>query len=251
MRKASILDTIFSNGHQPETLVGRGMYHLGQAVSFPTQKTWSGIIRARSLLMADGLLHLDTDVGVAQLSAYPMTVSYWSTRDGKTPVKRLHTPDLAIRMTDGSVTFIDYVTLNEQQAKPYFWRRHAERVRHYQNELGCAFAVHDERSVRIEPRLSNLRLMWTHRSRPTEPPSLAHAREAIRMTSLPSTIRAISEMAMLSRQAVHWEEDDEPVLLEGVDLIFTAVMQMAMLGEVRVDLGKRINLDSIVYGGAA
>lgn len=251
MRKPSILDTIFSKGHQPEKLVGRGMYHLGQAVSFPTAKTWSGIIRARSLLMADGLLHLDTDVEVVQLSAYPMTVSYWSTRDGKTPVKRFHTPDLAIRMRDGTVTFIDYVTINEQRAKSYFSRRHAERIRHYQDELGCAFAVHDERSVRIEPRLSNLRLMWAHRSRPTEPTSLAHAREAIRAVNLPSTIRRISEMAKFTRQAVHWEDDDEPVCLEGVDLIFTAVMQMAMRGEVCVDLGKRINLDSIVYGAAA
>jgi hypothetical protein len=80
------------------------------------------------------------------------------------PVKRNHTPDMVIMLRDDRVLFIDYVTLNEQAHTP-FWRRVAERKRHFEGELGCAYAVHDKRSIRIEPRLSNLRLMWTHKAR--------------------------------------------------------------------------------------
>lgn len=241
-----ILETIFSDTHKPVIKSGHGMYEPGHAVVFPTNKTPSGIVRARTTLMADGLLHLDTDPSVVQLSAFPMEIAYWSTRDGKTPLKRDHVPDVAIQMRDGSIVFIDYVSLNIQRQKRFFRRRVAERVRHFQNELGCAYTVLDERSVRIQPRLSNLRLMWTHRQRPTEPMSLAHAREVIRQTVLPTTIRSISDKASFARQAVRWEGDEEPIFLEETNLIFSAVMQLAMRGEVRFDLGTPLTLDTVV-----
>lgn len=247
----NILEAIFAEGHEPAYTVGRGMYDRGRAISFPSSKVISGIIRARSTLMADGLLHLDTDPNVIQLSPYPMEIAYWSTRDGKTPVKRDHIPDMAIMLRDDSVVFIDYIPLIEQTDTPFFWRRVAERKRHFEEELGCAYAVHDERSVRIEPRLSNLRLMWTHKARRAEPMSLAHAREAIRNSKLPTTIRAISDQAKYARQAVRWSADDAPVLLEETNLIFTAVMQLAMRGEVRLDLGLPLTLDAMIYEVAA
>ncbi|EYR79792.1 hypothetical protein [Shinella sp. DD12] len=132
-----ILETIFADSHKPAYTVGRGMYEPGRAISFPTNKIHSGIIRARSTLMADGLLHLDTDPNVVQLSPYPMEIAYWSTHDGKTPVKRDHIPDIAIILRDDRVMFIDYIRLNEQAETPFFWRRVAERKRHFQEELGC------------------------------------------------------------------------------------------------------------------
>jgi hypothetical protein len=244
---AAILEDIFSDNHKPVRKIGHGMFEPGRAISFPTSKVATGIVRARSLLMADGLLHLDTDPNVIQVSPYPMEIGYWSTLDEKTPAKRDHIPDVAIQLRDESVVFIDYVTVRGQNDTPFFWRRRAERVRHFRDQLGCTYAVHDERSIRIQPRLSNLRLMWSHRQRPTEPPSLSLAREALRRTKLPTTIRAISDNAAFSRQAIRWAEDEVPVLLEETNLIFTAVMQMAMRGEVRLDLGKRLTLDSTVY----
>lgn len=246
-----ILKMIFADGHKPAHTVGRGMYEPGRAISFPTNKVHSGIIRARSTLMADGLLHLDTDPNVVQVSPYPMDIAYWSTYDGKTPVKRDHIPDMAIMLRDETVLFIDYIPLREQVDTPFFWRRVAERKRHFHGELGCGYAVHDERSIRIEPRLSNLRLMWTHKARRTEPMSLAHARETIRNFKLPTTIRMISDQAAFARQAVRWSDDDDPVLLEETNLIFTAVMQLAMRGEVRLNLGTPLTLDAMIYEVAA
>jgi hypothetical protein len=201
--------------------------------------------------MADGLLHLDTDPNVVQLSPYPMEIVYWSTHDGKVPVKRDHSPDMAIMLRDDRVLFVDYIPYQEQNDNPLFWRRVAERKRHFHEELGCDYAVHDERSIRIEPRLSNLRLMWTHKARRTEPTSLAHARETIRSTKLPTTIRSISDQAAFVRQAVRWSDDADPILLEDTNLIFTAVMQLAMRGEVRLDLGTPLTLDAMVYEVAA
>lgn len=248
---SDLLNTIFADGHKPVRKVGRGMYHGGQAISFPTNKVASGIIRARSNLMADGLLHLDTDPNVVQLSPYPMEVAYWSTFDGETPAKRDHIPDMAILLRGGDVVFIDYVPMLEQIDTRRFRNRVVERVRHFREEFDAAYVVHDERSVRIEPRLSNLRLMWTHRARRTEPASLAHARQAIREAGLPVTIRSISDKAGFAHQAIIWEDDEAPTMVSETNLIFTAVMQLAMRGEVRLDLGKRLTLDSMIFEVAA
>lgn len=243
----AILETIFSEGHKPVRKVGRSMYGTGHAVSHPSSKVASGIVRARSPLMADGLLHLDTDPNVVQLSPYPLEALIWSTIDEATPEKVEHIPDIAIMLRDDRVVFIDYVPVGEQRATPFFARRVAERVRHFRGELDCAYSVLDESTLRIEPRLSNLRLMWTHRQRPTEPRCLADAREALRRTPLPNTIRSVSEAAAIARQAIRWEGDELPTLVDETNLVFTAVMQLAMRGEVRLDLGRPLTLDSTIY----
>jgi hypothetical protein len=105
-KSPDLLETIFADGHKPVRKIGRGMYHGGQAISFPTNKVGSGIVRARSNLMADGLLHLDTDPNVVHLSPYPMEVAYWSTFDGETPAKRDHIPDMAILLRGGPVEIV-------------------------------------------------------------------------------------------------------------------------------------------------
>ncbi|MCS4089645.1 hypothetical protein [Rhizobium sp. BK176] len=242
----AILTAIFDDDHKPARKIGRGMYHPGRAVVFPTKKVPTGSIRARSPLMADGLIHLDTDPKVVRLSPYPLETAYWSTLDEETPAKRDHIPDIAIMLRDDRIVFIDYVPLAEQAATPHFARRVAERTRHFRNEFGCAYAVHDERSVRIQPLLSNLRLMWAHRQLGFETAAQANARHFVRLASLPATIRTISENAGRTHQAIKWEGDEHPTPLPETDLVFTAVMQLAMRGEVRLDLGKPLTFDSTV-----
>lgn len=245
----AILEAIFSDAHVPVRKVGRSMYGTGHAVSHPSSKVPKGIMRARSPLMADGLLHLDTDPNVVRMSPYPLVALHWSTDDNVTVFKREHIPDMAIELADGSVVFVDYLSRAEQAATPEFQRRVAERIRHFGDEFGCAYQVLDERTVRIEPRLSNVRLMWTHRERETEPRSLSHAREALRRTPLPNTIRAVSDNADISRQAIRWAGDELPTAVEETNLVFTAVMQLAMRGEVLLDLGRPLTLDSTIHEG--
>ncbi|TAW06610.1 hypothetical protein ELI25_29515 (plasmid) [Rhizobium ruizarguesonis] len=165
---SALLEAIFAGRHKPLRQIGHGP---GHAISFPTNKVPSGVIRAHSTLMADGMQHLDTDPNVVQLSAYPLEVAYWSTKDGTTPDKRDHIPDIAAKLRDDSVVFIDYVPWNEQLDTRFF-------------------------------------LMWTHRPRRTEPASLTHARQIIREAKLPVTIRTISDKADFARQAILWEGDD-------------------------------------------
>jgi len=247
IKAAALLQMIFADGHKPVRKVGRSMYGTGHAVSHPSSKVASGIVRARSPLMADGLLHLDTDPNVVRMSPYPMSVFYWSTNGDETSVKREHIPDMAIKRGDGTVVFLDYVSSVEQAATPRFQLRVAERLRHFGEEFGCGYQVLDERTIRIEPRLSNVRLMWTHRERETEPRSLSHAREALRRTPLPNTIRAVSENADISRQAISWAGEDLPTAVDETNLVFTAVMQLAMRGDVLLDLGRPLTLDSTIH----
>lgn len=242
----AILIAIFADDYAPARTIGRGMYNPGHAVVFPTNKVPSGYIRARSPLMADGLIHLDTDPKVVRLSPYPLETAYWSTLDEQSPAKRDHIPDIAIMLRNDRIVFVDYVPLAEQAVTPFFARRVAERERHFREEFGCAYAVHDERTVRIQPLLSNLRLMWMHRQLGVETPTLATARHHVRHAVLPVTIRALSESAGRTHQAIRWEGDERPTPLPETNLVFTAVMQLAMRGEVRLDLGQPLTLESTV-----
>ncbi|MBZ7924394.1 hypothetical protein LAC81_27075 [Ensifer adhaerens] len=237
-----LLKEIFADGHSPVREIGRR-----RRISFPTDKASTGLIKAHSPLMADGLLHLDTDPKVVRLAPYPVGISCLSRLDGSATGNSDYIPDIAILLRDHSVVFSDFVPLTEQ-VDSCFSARVAERVRYFRNRLDCAYSVLDERSVRIEPRLSNLRVMWSHAARGTEPTSLARAREVVRRARLPATIQAISETAEFVHQSIRWSSQEKPVLLKETNLIFTAVMQLAISGEVRLDLGKPFSLRSVVYG---
>ena len=43
-----------------------------------------------------------------------------------------------------------------------------------------------------------------------------------------------------------WEGDERPTVLPESNPVFTAVMQLAMRGEVRLDLGKRLTMNYLI-----
>jgi len=97
--------------------------HKQLPVHFPTAKCAHGLIRARSPLMGDGLMHIDTDPQVVGLAAYPTTFTYVSGNERGELANRELIPDLVILFKDRSTAFVQFVSFKEQHSRPLFQRK--------------------------------------------------------------------------------------------------------------------------------
>lgn len=226
---------LFAQAHVPLWEPEWGTMYRTLPVTFPTDKAAGGQIVARLPLMADGLVHLDTDPAIKAIAAYPMTIEYFSPRRNNTSVKREHVPDVAVLRADGSVVFIDYVPVNEQAEKAWIAKRTQVLRAHIAAHHGCSYAVHDELCLLAKPLFPNLKTMWAHKPGPLDLPEVQLVIRAVRRHRFPSMLGTL-------KRALHADPDLRSVFrridVDGVDLAFTAVMQMCFLGELDIDLSK-------------
>jgi hypothetical protein len=226
---------LFTHAHIPEWKPAWGSLYPTLPVTFPTDKASGGEVVARLPLMADGLVHIDTDPEVTAIAAYPMTVEYMAPRRYNTAVKREHRADVAVLRADRSVVFIDYVPVNEQVRKPWLFTRTRVLRDFYAARYGSAYAVHDELSLYARPLFPNLKAMWAHKPTPLDPPGVKLVIRTLRRYRYPARIGAL-------KRAVQADADLRAVRAElehdGVDLAFTAIMQMCFGGELSIDLSR-------------
>lgn len=235
--------TLFTHAHVPGWKVEWGTRYRTLPVTFPTDKAAGGEIIARLPLMADGLVHIDTDPDVIAIAAYPMTIEYMSARRNNTAVKREHLPDLAVLRRDRSVVFIDYEPCNEQERMPWLPKRTRELSNHIASHYGCAYAVHDERCLRAHPLFPNLKAMCAHKPTALDPPEIRIVIGALRRCRFPSRLGVL-------RKALHGDVELRAVFrvldIGGADAVFTSVMQMCVTGELDIDLSKPFSDVSVV-----
>ncbi|PWE52127.1 hypothetical protein DEM27_32720 [Metarhizobium album] len=225
--------TLFTHNHVPLWKPEWGTRYRTLPVTFPTDKSPAGEVFARLPLMADGLVHLDTDPDVTAIAPYPMKIEYFAPTRNNMAVKREHLPDVAVRRVDGSVVFIDYVPVNEQAEKPWIARRTRILEDHIAAHYGCAYAVHDELCLLAHPLFPNLKAMWAHKATPLDPPEVWLVTEALRRCHFPSRIGVL-------KSALHADEELREVFsaldVDGADTVYTAIMQMCISGELDIDL---------------
>lgn len=230
----------FDDDHQPKRVIRKRIRHVTLPINFPTTKAVAGTVRCRLPLMADGLVHLDTDPYWIRISAYPLKIQFFSQDRSGRFVVASHVPDVGVISRDGAKAFIHYIPLAIQRERPHLERRTALLKEIFEEEHGAAYAVHDERSIYIEPRFSNLKTMWQHKLSGWDKPALMAVRKALGRLPLPTTLGEVREAAALPGLRIVWERSDGKTRrdLENVDRSFSAVMQLAMNGEVWVDLSK-------------
>lgn len=225
--------TLFKHAHVPLWKPEWGTRYRTLPVTFPTDKSPAGEVIARLPLMADGLVHVDTDPDVTDIAAYPMEIEYLAPTRNNMAVKRVHVPDLALRRRNGTVVIVDYIPANEQAERRWIARRTRvlrDRVAAY---YGCEYAVHDELCVRARPLFSNLKAMWAHKPTALDPPAISLVCHALRRCRFPSGLG-------LLKKTLHGDPELREAFavldVEGVDLVYTAVMQMCFRGELDIDL---------------
>jgi hypothetical protein len=230
----------FEEDHEPLRKVRKRVMHRMLPGPFPTRKAVGGHIRASQPLMMDGLIHHDTDPACVRISAFPVEARYLSAVPDGGAVVRSHVPDVGLLRDDGAICYVDYIPLNIQTEMPWLEQRTRELRLAFREQFGAAYAVHDERCIYIRPRFQNLQTMWKHQLQGVDDEALMAVRKALVSLPAPTTIAEIRTAAALPRLQMVWShpEREHRVDLDDVDRAFSSVMQLAMNGEVWIDLSR-------------
>ncbi|NTE82179.1 hypothetical protein G6M16_010700 [Agrobacterium tumefaciens] len=238
---------VFGPDNEPQREIKPGSRYRTLPGWFPTSKNVRGRVRTREPLMADLMIHLDTDPAIRVVAEFPIKTNYHVRRLDGTVVTKEHIPDLAALRRDGRVLVIDVMPWNVQQDIPWLQRRR-EALRAHYSKLGARYLLLDETSLRLQPLLNNLKLMWMHKSSGHDLNGMAQIRQALRDTSYPATMEDLVRTMPLNAIVARWSDEDESAARHVTECnpIFTAVMQLAMSGEVDVDLTKRFSPSTLV-----
>ncbi|NKL77620.1 hypothetical protein [Rhizobium leguminosarum] len=241
---------IFGPRHEPARVIKKRTRHPTIPVNHPTKKAFrKGMIRARLPLMSDQLTHLDVTPEVIRVAEYPFAIEYQRVRDEGEFVTRTRVLDLAVLMSDGRVFVIDYEPINIQRRKGF--QRVEARTRGLVEALekkDATYLLLDECSIHLQPRWGNVCEIWKHAHEKGQHPGIAEIRHQIINGALPATIgqlmRRVSPNAMTSRFA---HERPEAAMAKGeFNPTYTAVLQLAAAGKVRLDYSKPFDIHSIV-----
>ncbi len=239
---------IFTEPYEPGRTVKDRARHPTLPGVFPTRKANTSWVRTRLPLMADGLIHLETDPRVVRIAVYPPKLEYsvWHDISRRSKVRTV-SPDVAVLEDDGHVTVIEYVPVAIQDERAGFAERVLKQI--YREEHGCGYAVHSELSIRIEPRMTNLRRQYEH-SFVDDRPALEAVRDALYRHGLPSTIGAVRAAVSLPPSVYQVLGRTNAAVftrtLEEIDRHFTALMQLAHRGEIEIDLSRHYDDSSVV-----
>ncbi|MBO0129642.1 hypothetical protein [Agrobacterium burrii] len=226
-------DEVFSEANEPKKEIKPGSRYITLPGWHPTRKSVRGIVRTREPLMADAMIHVDTNPFNVAVAEFPVAVGY-PTASGK---YREHVPDFAVRRRDGSVVVIDVMPFYVQRYLGWPEHRTLQMVKVFA-ELGAEYRLLDERTLHMRPLIDNLRLMWRHKRIACQHAWIDEVAAEILTLPLPSRIgavmRSVKQNALLGR----WRDEDDWKVVGEVNPAFTAIMQLAMEGKVGIDLRK-------------
>lgn len=240
----------FEPSHEPVFEPPRRKMHASLPGIFPTKKAAAGYVRTCMPLMMDGLYHLDTNPDVVRILPYPLRIEYASSQDEPIFKMRDHTFHLCVEMRTGKRLYVDYVPFNMQLERPWVKDRTSALTKVAKAELGADYVVHDERSIHIQPRFANIRLLWTH-MQADDDAALMVVRRAMQTVEYPTTIADVRRRVQLS--GIKFETYDEggnlvsQRNLDDVDRVFSAIMQMVTRGEINIDYSKPFNDNSLLF----
>ncbi|WP_457578831.1 hypothetical protein [Ensifer adhaerens] len=239
----------FGDDHVPLVKVAKSQKRQEIPVSFPTRKAAQKSIRARSTLMRDALIHFETNPDVVRISAYPIKLEY-EVSDRYGVVGSLsHIPMVGVWSKQKQASFFDVIPLSIQEEKKWIASRTATLKRVFWEEYRATYAVLDERELHIQPRMLNLATIRYHSYRHDEE-AVTQVQRALAALPEQTTIQAITVAAGLPERAHIFYEDDGSVaqrrILHEVKRAFSAVMWLAVQGEVKVDISTPISFTSAV-----
>lgn len=203
---------------------------------FATSKTFvREPIRTESVLEMDGLAHIETNPRYKWIAPQPHRLTFHvNGPDGSTRVDT-YVPDLAVLTVDGKVVILDF-KWSWLRALPE-WKAVEPIIREaYRVDHGATFTVLTEEHILVEPRRTNIAIMLLHRPPAEDPAAIAAVRGAIGRLSLPSTIGAI-------RDASGLVTDGER------DPAFSALVELAISGEVGLDMSQAFDDRTTVHAG--
>jgi len=148
---------------------------------FPSRKN-GRMVHHEGMLELDAIYLFETSPQIVRYREQPTTIHY---PDGAR--LRRYTPDFELLLVTGEIILVEvkpFRSLNEQEIRHKF-----DRVEEHMRRAGTPFTILTDKTIRQEPRLSNLR--WVYHSAARVPPTAEAASIALGKcgTHLPASIK--------------------------------------------------------------
>ncbi|NNM73845.1 hypothetical protein [Enterovirga aerilata] len=190
----------------------------------------------RSLLERDLRTLLGANPDIAHYAVESHELRYF-TPDGRGgSVPRTYVPDVTVRYRSGEIVVLDakarfFTTLPQWTAREPFI------TEAYAVDHGVTFAVVSEDEIRAQPRLGNAQIMERHRYIVRDEAAVLRVRDLLAKLPSPTTIAAVAAAARLPGQP-------------GECRAYTALMNLALAGEIALDLGRPLSPNTEIRGYA-
>ncbi|MGO7117564.1 hypothetical protein [Rhizobium leguminosarum] len=180
--------------------------------------------------MRDYLWHLEVDPSVLLISPYPLKLEY-QTFDRYGPNgTATHIPTLGILKTDGAVVYADVVSEAILKEQWFRERRRTLLEAAYADQFEASYSIITELALHIQPRMDNVRRLWRD-NRTRDPQAMRAVRRVVDGHDWDSTtIGQIVDQARYGNR----------------EAAVASVLQLAISGEVRIDLGTPISENTTV-----
>lgn len=184
-----------------------------------------------TLLERDFQTHLTASPYIKSYAVQPHHLIYWAPDESGAMVKRRYTPDIVALGLKGEVLVFEVKAKVLAESPKWRWLepyiRDAYRLDH-----GVPFRVMTDLEIRAQPWLSNCEVMLRHRGAVRDPAGELTVRELVQDQACEPTIETI--VAKAERRGVDERRS------------YSALMRMALAGEVILDLSTPLSADSRV-----
>lgn len=237
----------FGEDHEPLKIIGPGNRKTDMRGIFSTRKSNEGAIRTKEPLTMDALVIFDTHPDVVAIHAYPRKFIYMEW-DRYGPIQEVdYIPEFGVWTVDEQAKYYDVISVLDQDDWSWVESRTA-KIRTALAEYDAVYNVLDEENILIQPRMRNLRVMRYH-ARHADPDAVIRVREVLRQLGPVTKIGHVSAGAMLP-MLEHQVFDDDGIIVQAlvlkIDEAFTALMHLAVAGEIRIDTSQRDLTDQTV-----
>jgi hypothetical protein len=181
-----------------------------------------GLSPFRSLLERDLRTLLSANPEIHSYAIEPHTLEYFIPTDSGGYERHTYVPDIVLRFRDHRVAALDAKARFFTATKTWL-KCEPHITAAYNIDHNVPFIVLSEGVIRLQPRLSNCEIMKRHRYIVQDAAALIRTREAIANISLPTTIARVAEVARINSP-------------EGCNRVYTAIMNLALAGEIDLDL---------------
>lgn len=224
-------------GCKPVRKIAKKSKRISRPGVFASAKTFDGrAIRTESILEMEGLAHIEVNARYVRVAPQPHKLTFHV--EGDRGSTRVHTyvPDVAVLTHDGEIIVVDFKwSFLRERAD---WAALEPVIREaYQLDHGVTYRVLTEEHLLVEPRRTNVAILMMHRPMVANEGAITAVRSAIASLDMPSTIGALRSASGLVPEGP-------------ADPAFSALMELAIAGEVRIDMSRLFDDASVIGQGA-
>jgi hypothetical protein len=225
--KTTPADLGLSVGSGPVRKVKRRNYHRAVDGNGGDHKAL-GLSPFRSLLERDLRTLLSGNWEIQGYAIEPHTLEYFIPTENGGHTKHTYVPDVVLRHRDTRIAVLDAKARFFTTTKAWL-KCEPHITAAYNIDHNVPFVVLSEDVILLQPRLSNCEIMKRHRYIVDDVAALMRTRDVIANIGLPTTIARVTEAARIHSP-------------EGCNRVYTAIMNLALAGEIDLDLSKPFSM---------